>query len=59
MPCGVGRVDEMLRGVSLGYDRCWPFDVEPFHKAVALEIIDLAALPLQTKLARSSMDEPL
>lgn len=37
----------------------WPFDVEPFHKAVALEIIDLAALLLQTKVARSSMDEPL
>lgn len=37
----------------------WPFDVEPFHKAVALEIIDLAALLLQTKLARSSVDEPL
>lgn len=37
----------------------WPFDVEPFHKAVALEIIDLAARRLQTKLARSSADEPL
>lgn len=37
----------------------WPFGVEPFHKAVALEIIDLAALLLQTKPARSSMDEPL